>query len=548
MPLRSRGAIVAASASLLAVLAASDVGAQQGSAVTRIEPAPQATERTTPRRSQRRASPEAAPDEATGTDSASVEERLPASAGPEGTLETAMGGVPQALVLRGSFESAPPPAPQSDALQGGQQPAGADGREGEVGRGLEDAASFEPLPGSTTARLVEIEPIPRADRRPHRFFSFEPYEQVGTRIGSFVLLGEVETAPLLVSNIFRSSRSQSDEAVDMNTAMRLVSNWSRHAVEFRANGGLTRFNRFDSEDENRYLLEARGRLEVSRRTNFEGLISRRSAQEDRSSVEVGAVDQRATIRTDQQALTFNHRFNRLSLQLRTLREETDVGSSRTGGVVNRNRDRSGDSVEYAARLAWEFRPTLRAFGEVATERVRFDAASDSDGRGRDARRQSYRGGLSFGTGGAFLRGEASFGYGVQNPDDPAFQSFDQFLVDANLAWQVTPLTAILITADSGWTETTVAGSQGATHRAAGLGLRHAFRRDLVGETVLGFGQTNYAGISLDEHDVTLRSGIEYSINRQFALFGRHTHTTFRSSDSSRNYRSDEVRIGARIRN
>ena len=42
----------------------------------------------------------------------------------------------------------------------------------------------------------------------------------------------------------------------------------RHALEFRGIGGLSYYHEFPTEDDRDYLLEARGRLDITRRSNI----------------------------------------------------------------------------------------------------------------------------------------------------------------------------------------------------------------------------------------------------------------------------------------
>ena len=85
----------------------------------------------------------------------------------------------------------------------------------------------------------------------------------------------------------------SDVAFDFKPSTRLVSNWSRHALEFRATGGFSYFNDFDTENDKSYLLESRGRLDIAKRTNVQALISHEQTPESRSALDASSVGTRS---------------------------------------------------------------------------------------------------------------------------------------------------------------------------------------------------------------------------------------------------------------
>jgi hypothetical protein len=416
-------------------------------------------------------------------------------------------------------------------------------------RAPEDIAAFENPPAGFDPQLFQAEVDPILDRRPERLFRFEPFDARGIKLGSFVLLPEVEFGTLFQSNVFRSSNARSDVAIDVRPSARLVSNWRTHAVEFRASGNFSRFKEFTTENDRNYLLETRGRYDLSRRTSVEGLVSREVTQDSRSSINApSSAANRADITTDRLAGTFNHRFNRLSLQLRGTLSEVKYDSSESAlGTQINNSDRDFRTTEEAVRLSWEFKPTLFTFIETAFNQRDYSTASFSDGIRRDSTGERYRVGVSFGTSGARLRGEFSTGYGRQRPEDSRLREITGILFDANLAWRQSALTSFLLTARSDVGETTLANSGGSFSRLLGFEVRHAFHRYLIGNAGLTYTTQDFEGVRLEERELKSFLGLEYFLNREVTLFSRYQHTAFTSTDGARNYNADEVRLGVRIR-
>ncbi len=199
--------------------------------------------------------------------------------------------------------------------------------------------------------------------------------------------------------------------------MRLVSNWTAHALEFRTSGDLSYFSEFDSENDKGYLVESRGRLDLARRTNLQGLLSHELPQESRSALDARSAGTRANQIVDRAEAAFNHRFNRLSLQLRGSANDYSFGRVENLGLKTSNADRDYTAYEETVRAAWEFKPTLSVFTEVAVNQRDYGLAAATDNINRSSDGERYRTGLSFGNTGKILRGEISLGYGVQRPDD-----------------------------------------------------------------------------------------------------------------------------------
>ena len=416
-------------------------------------------------------------------------------------------------------------------------------------RSPEDIAVFENPPAGFDPQLFQIELDPILDRRPAQLFRFEPYEARGIRLGSFVLLPELEFGNAWFSNLFKSPIARSDMALEVKPSARLVSNWRQHAVEFRATGGLSYFAEFDTENDKNYALEARGRYDVTRRTNIEVLTSRAVTQDSRSNINAStAAAARADITTDVLALAFNHRFNRLAIQLRGSVTEADFAPvASVAGATITNDDRDIRTTEQAVRASWEFKPTLFGFVEGGLNQRNYKTAALSDGLSRDSHGERTRVGVSFGSTGQRLRGEASIGYAVQRPSNGRLQEIVGFIFDANLGYRMSALTSFLLTARSDIQESSLSGSGGALARQVGIEARHAFRRNVIASAGLAYSVADFAGVSQVEKQTLANLGVEYFVNREVTLFSRYQHTNFNSTDTTRNYNADEVRVGMRIK-
>ena len=401
-------------------------------------------------------------------------------------------------------------------------------------------AGFDPL----LFQIEDIDPV-RTDRRPARLFNQEPYDPIGVRVGSFVFFPEVSIVGEATSNILRLTPADSDVALEYSSRARLVSNWKAHAVELNATGLTSFHNEFPSEDDAFWNVEARGRLDLHRRTNLQGLISHDVRQEGRGAIDAAVTGDRAAVTTDSADLTLNHRFNRLSLQLRGGYDNIDFGAS--DGATNANDDRDTEVTTQAVRTTWEFRPTFSVFGEVETNQRRYNVAAVSDGFSRDSNGERYRTGIDFGSTGELIRGEVSIGYSTQDLSDAGLSNVDGVLIDANVAWRMSELTTLRFLARSDIFDTNTTGSGGVLSRTAGIEARHAFRRYVVATAGLSYTDFDYDNIELSESELRTSLLLEYFVNRDWTLFGQWDHTNFDSNQPNGSWSADDLRIGARWR-
>jgi len=412
----------------------------------------------------------------------------------------------------------------------------------------QDIAAFQRPPAGYDPYLFQIELEPLADRRPAQLFRLEPTVARGVRIGSFVLFPEAEIGAATTNNLFRNGERIGDSALEVRSNVRAVSDWRAHALEFRAGGAASFYNEFPSEDDRTYALEARGRLDFTRRTNVEALVSHQIDRATRSSRDEPAdAAARAEIETNRAAATFNHRFNRLGLQLRA--SITDVAFAPVaaiGGGLISNDERDFVQRDAAVRASWALNRKVDVFAETAVVEREFHAAP-ADGILRSSAGERYRVGLAFNAWDATVRGEISAGWGRQAPRDDRLDPVEGVIVDANLAWRASALTTFLLTARSDFYDTTTTGSAGALSRLVGLEARHAIKRHLIGTAGLKYSVAPYEGVALTERSLTAELGLDYYLHRDVILFGRYQHVAFESTAPASDYTVDILRIGVRVR-
>ncbi len=441
--------------------------------------------------------------------------------------------------LRDGIVDVGEPLPPED----GTDPSVVDTRE------QEDIALFENPPAPEDPLLFQIESLDpvRDNRTVRRLALLEPFDPVGIRIGSFVLFPEAEISGTYYSNVFRAPSATGDWAANVLSSGRLVSNWTQHALEFRYLGDLSYFANFDTENDTGYLLETRGRYDFTRRTNVQALLSREYAQENRAAINASSVGPRTNVTTDRAETTFNHRFNRLSLQFRGSVGDFSFSDGAFNGVPVVNSDRNYTQTEETVRATWEFKPTLSGFTEVAVNQRGYDRPASGDGISRSSNGERYRAGVSFGNTGKVLRGEASLGYGVQRPEHNRLKDISGLLIDANATWRVTELTSLLFNARTDVSETVAENVGGSFFRFLGVEARHAFLTYLIGSAGLSYATQDSQDGVIDEREIRMTLGLDYFVNRETILFAKYVHSDLDAIGDQSDFKADEIQFGMKLR-
>ncbi len=475
----------------------------------------------------------------------------------EGGLSGADGDSGDALPLRRALQDGDPiPAIEEAAQQDGNidlaDPAATVEAEEDITevdmRSPEDVRAFVNEPGGYDPLLLQAEETnPVFSPGTFQGFAFDPFPAIGTKIGSFLLFTTVEADYDFNNNLFAAPDAVGDSSLEVRPAARLASNWSRHALELRASGDLSYHNQFPSEDDRAYMVQGLGRLDVTSYTNFQGLVAHEFAQEGRSAINASSIGTRPNIEVTRLRGAFNQRFNRLSVQLRGNIIDTSYSTNVVDGQVVSNADRNYTLYEQAVRPKWEFSPYLFAFTDISFHQRDYGLAAFSDHILRSSTGERYRFGLSFGDVGEIVRGNVSLGYGHQELDNHELPPVDGLLVDADLAWQITPLTVLSLTAASDVAETTTTDSPGVMERNYGLEARHSFTRYLVGSAGLAYMTRNFVGTDINEEQLSGAVGSEYYLNPWTVLFARYQHTEFQSSQPDSSYSIEEVQAGVRLR-
>lgn len=267
----------------------------------------------------------------------------------------------------------------------------------------------------------------------------------------------------------------------------------------------------------------------------------------------GSIDLQATNTTSRPlimaygaSLGATQRFNRLSVSLRGQFDRSTFEDARLGdGTTLIQSDRNLNQYGLRLRTAYEVSPAFTPFVDALADTRVYDTARDLTGLRRDSTGVALTAGAAFALGAA-LSGEISGGLQHRAYADPALADVNAPLLSAALTWQLSPLTAVRLGAQSTVSETTLRGSSGAITEAATVEVQHDLFRNLsivLGAAVL---QNSYQGTTTRETGFSATARIDYRFTRWLTLRGTYLYQQIDSTVANVSFRGNTFLLGLRV--
>jgi hypothetical protein len=409
-----------------------------------------------------------------------------------------------------------------------------------------------PGPGSFGNQAPEAGAPERVSvaQRPH-----PDYDPIGARLGGFLIFPSVDLSETYDSNIFAAKAPEvGDFFTDVQPAINVVSNFSRHALGFNANGEFKRYITHSSENVDNASATAGGRLDLLRDIYLLGGLQFRHAHEDRADPNSNPAQLTPTeYEVGGAGLGYVHERGRLAFRIDAAVNDYlyhNVPARGGGVVIESDRDR----IELAAkpRVSYEIVPGYHAFVQVQGNARSYRLTHDQNGFNKNSSGYEVDAGTALDLGG-IITGEVYAGYLAQNYQDSRLKPATGVGFGGNLLWNVTQLTSIRFTLSRSVQETVVTGALGAAIvdasgdvvTAVGAALEHELRRNVLLTAGLSYTEDNFQGISRTDNSYEADAGGRYLINRNLSA-GLDLSYRKRDSNQTVNNYSREI-VTARLR-
>jgi hypothetical protein len=236
-----------------------------------------------------------------------------------------------------------------------------------------------------------------------------------------------------------------DTVFQISPQLTLESDWNSHQLIFGASADIASYSDIDSEDfeDSRFWLASRidgQRTEIFLNGSTADLHEDRSSPNDKRGIEPTTYTENAVDGS------IRYRHNRFSIRAGADIANFEFDDVQGIGEIIDNSDRDRRSQRYDLRLGYSVQPALDLFAEFRQFETDYDQTFDNDGFERSSEGSAVVAGLELDVTGK-LRGELYFGSREYEYDDPRFSDSDGPTFGADLTWNVSGLTTILLSAD-----------------------------------------------------------------------------------------------------
>jgi len=375
----------------------------------------------------------------------------------------------------------------------------------------------------------------------------DPYAPLGLRTGTLLVLPSAEAGIGYDTNPEKRSGAKKGSAfARAEGGFTLRSDWAVHELTADVRGGYNRYFSAPAADRPDGSGRVNLRLDATKDTAFDfELRGRLETQTPGSANLTGRAEGRPLVQQYGGSAGVTQRFNRLAVSARASVDRSDYAdASLGGGQVLSQKDRNLTQYGVRLRAGYEVTPGLVPFAEVLVDTRKYDLRTDGTGFQRDSDGLQARAGTSFELTRA-LTGEVAAGYGLRRYEDQRLRDLNGPVVEAALAWAMSPLTTLRLRGTTEFEETTIAASSGAITRRLSAELSHAFLRNLVFTTATSFGRTDFQGVQRQDDTLRASFGAEYSMTRNLVLRASFAHERTTSNTPGNNISANVWLFGIR---
>ena len=369
----------------------------------------------------------------------------------------------------------------------------------------------------------------------------------GLPLGGFRAYPDVTAGVGYTSNVLGAEgNARSDGYVVLRPQLRLVSQWSNHALIATALYEGYRYFETPQKNRNGYQFDLEGRLDISKDAQLYFKADARREYEDQSSGNFPAngagavgVDVRSVLARASQ------RLNRFILTASADHSHFDYNPTVTTTGLTLDLDYRDYSVDRAsARVEYELSPDNAVFTQFTYKHTTYSLKDLTTDRSGNEWRASV-GAIADVT--SLLRVAGAVGYFRRSYDNPTLDHVASVNLDIQATYYLTPLTTISGTVTRELEEAAVNGSSGYISTRGMLRVDHELLRNLRPYAFISFDQSDFKGIDRADKRTNGGVGVFYDPNRYLSLSGEVAYIKRDSSGALRGPRFDELRTMITLR-
>ncbi len=351
----------------------------------------------------------------------------------------------------------------------------------------------------------------------------DPYEALGIKAGSFLILPAVELSAGYSTNPQAAPGGPGALYLVVAPELHVRSDWASNSLTADITGSYTNYpnSNFQPSLNVPYLnAKVDGTLDVTRYTQIllEGRTIVSTDNPGSPNIQFGLV----TLPIDTTVggtVGVAEEFGRFGVSLKGTFDRSMYSNGTLSDGESANFDwRAFDQYAGILRLGYEIDPGLKPFVEIDEDTRVHDSPVDIFGEDRNSNGSSAKLGADVNLFGS-LTGEIAVGYMQRDYQDPTLPNISGATLDGSLLWQATALTSAKFTAQSSVSESSVQGVSGEFSRSFSLEVDHALRTWLIANAVIGYENDDYAGLGRTDNHYFASTGLTYKLNREIQLKG-----------------------------
>lgn len=374
----------------------------------------------------------------------------------------------------------------------------------------------------------------------------DAYAPLGIRAGGLILHPALTATIGATTNADAAPGGSGAAFGILSPELLIESDWVRHAVEFRA--GAT-FEQYFDGSTGTLSGDVAGSGRVDFADGWSGALAAGYAFEpqDTSAVDFPAdVENQPRVHSLTASAGLSGRAGgRGIFSAGVSAERLTYEDAIVSGVPEDMSDRDRTAFTARLRAGYEVTPSLTPFVEIAASRTLFDQTLDNDGLARSSTGHAVRLGFMVDRG-PILSGEVAIGHAIETFDDPALEALRALTFDGSLVWSPTSLTTVTLAGSTALRPAADPLSSGSVLYDGSLEVAYPWRRNVTLTGTAGVRQERHQGTDLVDTRYAAGVGATWRMNRTHHLTARYRHEWQESTDPTRAWEADSVRLELRV--
>jgi hypothetical protein len=364
------------------------------------------------------------------------------------------------------------------------------------------------------------------------------YDPFGSRLGSFTLFPAVTATASATDNYLATDTNRrSDAYLTVTPEVVVRGNWSRNQLQGRAYVTQDVHANLTNENATHYGASLAGAYDISRETQVRADVSAARFIESRSSLGSfqGALEP-VRFEVYHAGVGASRSFNELSLSANASVEYRNFHDAAIPNGLFIDQDfRDVREASVGGSAQYDLRNGLGLIFTARYEDDRYDVRPGKSGflpgdLNRDSSGLSLQGGITLELT-RLVFGNVQVGYLNRKYNDPRLKNVNSFSYNADVLWNVTPLTSIRARASRAVEDTSSPNFAGNTRSDFRLSVDHELYRYVIISGNAGYGHFTPNGIGIGGNEYSVGAGARYLINRHFSVSGNVGYAA-RTSDST----------------